>query len=82
MRTIELDGNSFGNLDTFYDEIERKLCPGFEGFGRNLGAFNDVLRGGFGLFDYDEPISIVWIAPLRLGMIWDTMQPLSGSKIL
>jgi RNAse (barnase) inhibitor barstar len=55
-----LDGNSFGNLDTFYDEVERKLCPGFEGFGRNLSAFNDVLRGGFGLFEYDEPISIVW----------------------
>jgi RNAse (barnase) inhibitor barstar len=55
-----LDGNSFGNLDTFYDEVERKLCPGFEGFGRNLSAFNDVLKGGFGLFEYDEPISIVW----------------------
>ena len=34
--------------------------PGFEGVGRNLSAFNDVLRGGFGLFEYDEPISIVW----------------------
>ena len=54
-----MDGN-FGNLDTFYDEFERKLCPGFEGFGRNLSAFNDVLRGGFYLFEYDEPISIVW----------------------
>ena len=26
----------------------------------NLSAFNDVLMGGFGLFEYDEPISIVW----------------------
>jgi RNAse (barnase) inhibitor barstar len=60
METIELDGNSFGNLDTFCDAVERKLCPGFEGFGRNLSAFNDVLRGGFSLFDYGEPISIVW----------------------
>jgi hypothetical protein len=28
MKTIELDGNSFGNLDTFYDEVERKPCRG------------------------------------------------------
>jgi RNAse (barnase) inhibitor barstar len=59
MKTIELDGNSFANPDTFYDEVERKLCPGFEGFGRKLSAFNDVLRGGFSLFDYGEPISII-----------------------
>jgi hypothetical protein len=26
----------------------------------NLSAFNDVLRDGFSLFEYDEPISIVW----------------------
>jgi hypothetical protein len=43
-------GEQLGS-DTFYDEVERKLCPGFEGFGRNLSAFNDVLRGGFSLFD-------------------------------
>ena len=28
--------------------------------GRNLDAFNDVLRGGFGAFEYEEPIAIVW----------------------
>jgi hypothetical protein len=56
----------------FMTRSERKLCPGFEGFGRNLSAFNDVLRGGFGLFEYDEPISSVWnhsAIPPRVGMI-------------
>ena len=32
------------------------MCPGFKGFGRNLHAFNDVLRGGFLVFDLDEDI--------------------------
>ncbi|RHR32402.1 hypothetical protein DWX43_02705 [Clostridium sp. AF19-22AC] len=27
---------------------------------RNLDAFNDILRGGFGRHDYGEPILIVW----------------------
>ena len=31
-------------MEEFYDEVQRKLRPGFKGFGRNLLAFNDVLR--------------------------------------
>ncbi|MCP1224211.1 barstar family protein [Sebaldella sp. S0638] len=27
--------------------------------GRNLNAFNDILRGGFGVFD-DEEIILIW----------------------
>nr|MBA2538083.1 barstar family protein [Deltaproteobacteria bacterium] len=33
-------------LDHFYDEVTRGL--GLSSWGRNLDAFNDVLRGGFG----------------------------------
>lgn len=57
---IEFDGNEFDDLESFYDEVQAKICPGFEGFGRNLDAFNDVLRGGFGLFEYNEPIRLKW----------------------
>lgn len=28
--------------------------------GHNLDAFNDLLRGGFGVHDYEEPITIIW----------------------
>jgi hypothetical protein len=28
--------------------------------GRNLDAFNDVLRGGFGVYEYEEPITLIW----------------------
>ncbi|KIG13422.1 ribonuclease inhibitor [Enhygromyxa salina] len=46
---IEIDGARFRTLNGFYDEIERALLgPGVR-WGRNLDAFNDVLRGGFGI---------------------------------
>jgi RNAse (barnase) inhibitor barstar len=45
--TLEIDGARFSTLDEFYDEISRSLIPGAH-WGRNLNAFNDILRGGFG----------------------------------
>jgi len=46
MKTYEIDGERFSILEEFYDEIDRalNLAP----WGRNLNAFNDILRGGFG----------------------------------
>ncbi|MCP3977199.1 MAG: hypothetical protein GY720_22140 [bacterium] len=35
------------NLEGLWDEVTRSLIPGAE-WGRNLDAFNDILRGGFG----------------------------------
>jgi hypothetical protein len=43
----ELDGARITTLESFVDEVSRVLVPGAE-WGRNLDAFNDVLRGGFG----------------------------------
>ena len=51
-----LDGQNMNTLDEFYDEVQRVLCPLFKGFGRNWDAFNDILRGGFGTFEYGEEI--------------------------
>ena len=45
--TYEIDGANFSTLEEFYDEIGRVLIPG-KAWGRNLDAFNDILRGGFG----------------------------------
>lgn len=59
---IIIDGNNFHTLEGFYDEVEVKLAPDLgKGFGRNLNAYNDVLRGGFGLHEYEEPLTIKWI---------------------
>ncbi len=51
VKEFVLDGRHVTSVDSFYDEVQRVLCPGFIGFGRNLDAFNDVLRGGLGAFD-------------------------------
>jgi RNAse (barnase) inhibitor barstar len=61
IRTIVLDGREIFDLSSFYDEIESKLTRdlGWD-MGRNLDAFNDVLRGGFGVYEYDEPVRLVW----------------------
>lgn len=42
-----LDGTRIGSLEQFYDEIGQVLIPGAS-WGRNLDAFDDILRGGFG----------------------------------
>ena len=42
-----IDGRNFSTLEEFYDEISRVVIPGVP-WGRNLDAFNDILRGGFG----------------------------------
>ncbi len=59
MKRFVLDGDAFNGLDSFYDHAGEVLCPGF-GWGRNLDAFNDILRGGFGAFDCDEEMELVW----------------------
>lgn len=61
-QTIVLDGNDFSTLHSFYKVVERAFTKdlGWH-IGRNLNAFNDVLRGGFGVHDYEEPIRLVWL---------------------
>lgn len=44
---IEIDGLSFDSLGGFFDVFGTEVLGGTE-YGRNLDAFNDVLRGGCG----------------------------------
>lgn len=44
---IEIDGLSFNSLEEFFDVFGKAVLGDAE-YGRNLDAFNDVLRGGFG----------------------------------
>jgi RNAse (barnase) inhibitor barstar len=58
---LVIDGANFSALNDFYDEVERQLTKGLDWrIGRNLDAFNDVLRGGFGRHEYGEPILLRW----------------------
>src|SRR3954465_3701915 len=44
---LHIDGYEFSTLEGFYDQVSLRIIPGAE-WGRNLDAFNDILRGGFG----------------------------------
>ena len=62
MKTFILDGNNFSDMEGFYREIDKLLTKNLQWkTGHNLDAFNDLLRGGFGVHEYNEPITIQWI---------------------
>ena len=60
MKKFIINGNNFNNLEGFYCEIDRILTNNIEWkTGHNYDAFNDILRGGFGVFK-NETILIKW----------------------
>ena len=60
-RTITINGDNFSDLETFFDEIDRVLTKDLDWkTGHNMNAFNDLLCGGFGVYEYEEPIKLVW----------------------
>lgn len=59
---IIIDGNNFSDLEGFYDEMDRLLTKGLDReTGHNFDAFNDLLRGGFGVHKYGQPLKIKWM---------------------
>ena len=67
---LVLDGARFSDLQGFYDEVSNQLIPGAS-WGRNLDAFNDILRGGFGT--PDDGFQLRWVnsALSRKRLGWD-----------
>lgn len=61
-KQLTINGNNFSDLAGFYDEAERNLTKDLDWkIGRNLDAYNDVLRGGFCVHEYGEPVTLTWI---------------------
>ena len=61
MKKIIIDGDTFCNLAEFYEEVKRKFTSDIDfEIGKNLDAFDDILYGGFGVYDYGEKIIIIW----------------------
>lgn len=44
---FQIDGRNFDSLEGFYDAVGKSL--GTSPWGRNIDAFNDILRGCFGI---------------------------------
>jgi hypothetical protein len=67
LRQYTLYGRSFQGLAGFFDAVSFAL--GTKGWRRNLDAFNDILRGGFGT--PDEGFVLRWanadVSAMRLG---------------
>ena len=58
---IFIEGKNIKNLESFFAEIDRVLTKDLDWeTGHNLNAFNDLLYGGFGVHDYEEPIELIW----------------------
>ena len=75
-KTILLDGNRFSTLQSFYEEVEKKCTKDLSwSIGRNLNALNDVLRGGFGVHDYEEKVQLIWLSSdkSRHDLGWEEM---------
>ncbi|WP_257178964.1 MULTISPECIES: barstar family protein [Bradyrhizobium] len=47
---LRIDGSEFSTLEGFYEQVSLCIIPGAK-WGKNLDAFNDILRGGFGTPD-------------------------------
>ncbi|SHJ15252.1 barstar family protein [Propionispora hippei] len=60
-KKVIIDGTQFHNIEGFRDEINKVLTKRLTWRTEyNLDAFNDFLRGGFGVHEYGEPIVIIW----------------------
>ena len=58
-----IDGRRLSNMAGFYREAEWVFTCGLDWkIGRNLNAFNDILRGGLGRHGYAQPIHNKWLA--------------------
>lgn len=60
-QTIVINGSNFSDLEGFYDEADNVFTKDLSWkTGHNLDAFNDLLRGGFGVYEYEEPVKLTW----------------------
>ena len=83
-KTIVIEGKKISSLSSFYDEIENKFTRNLGcSIGRNLDAFNDVLRGGFGVHEYEEPIKLIWLDSKenKINLGWDETIKYLSSKL-
>lgn len=61
MKTFIINGNNFSDLEGFYCEIDSILTKDLNWkTGHNLNAFRDILYGGFGVHEPEEPITLQW----------------------
>jgi RNAse (barnase) inhibitor barstar len=67
MKTLRIDGAAVHDIPTFYDELNRVFMTGVDWtLGASLDALSDLLYGGYGEIEGDEPVRIVFGDDARL----------------
>jgi hypothetical protein len=60
VKTLRLEGAAVHDIPSFYDELNRVFMVGVEWrLGASLDALADLLYGGYGAIDGDEPVRVV-----------------------
>ncbi|QIY89568.1 ribonuclease inhibitor [Chryseobacterium gallinarum] len=59
-KMIVIHGGHFSSLEGFYEEISKVLMKDTDWKVGTLDGFNDILYGGFGIFESHEEIEILW----------------------
>ncbi|MDF2930984.1 MAG: ribonuclease inhibitor [Chryseobacterium sp.] len=57
---VVINGSHFSNLEGFYEEVSNVLMKDVEWKVGTLDGFDDILYGGFGVFENNEELEIVW----------------------
>lgn len=57
---IVIHGGHFSSLRGFYEEVSTVLMKGADWKIGTLDGFDDILYGGFGVFENKEEIEIIW----------------------
>ncbi|PTT34499.1 ribonuclease inhibitor [Chryseobacterium sp. HMWF028] len=57
---IVIHGGHFSSLGGFYEEISNVLMKDVDWKVGTLDGFDDILYGGFGVFENKEEIEIIW----------------------
>lgn len=57
---IVIHGGHFSSLNGFYEEVSRALMKDTDWKVGTLDGFDDILYGGFGVFENQEEVEIVW----------------------
>lgn len=57
---IVIHGGHFSSLNGFYEEVSGALMKDTDWKVGTLDGFDDILYGGFGVFENQEEVEIVW----------------------
>ncbi|ROS20324.1 hypothetical protein EDF65_1041 [Chryseobacterium nakagawai] len=59
-KMIVIHGDHFSSLEGFYEEVSNVLMKDTDWKVGTLDGFDDILYGGFGIFENKEEIEIIW----------------------